>query len=328
MTDSVPEEILGYALGALEEHEQTLLEERLEKDASLRERLAAVRRSLVPLAASRHPYRSPVGLAERTCRFVALRAKTTAEHALARPITAQSVAVEQAGRWRWQDATVAAVLLVATAALIFPAIHSSRFQARVAACQDNLRELGMALGHYSQAHRDYFPAVPATGKLAVAGVYAPTLVSDGYLTEARRLVCPASALADSGSFRVRRLEALQSASDNELTEVLPDLGGSYGYSLGHMEEGLYRPTRNLRRGTFAVMADMPSLHRLGHQSDNHGGLGQNVLFEDNHVQFVAGTRLGGEGDDFFVNDRGQVAAGTHRNDSVIAASASGPMAGE
>ena len=30
-------------------------------------------------------------------------------------------------------------------------------------------------------------------------------------------------------------------------------------------------------------------------------------------------------DDFFVNDRGQVAAGSHRDDSVIGSSASAPL---
>ena len=40
---------------------------------------------------------------------------------------------------------MAATVLVAAGLLIFPAVQNSRFHAHVAACQDNLRELGGAL---------------------------------------------------------------------------------------------------------------------------------------------------------------------------------------
>ena len=73
------------------------------------------------------------------------------------------------------DMAMAATVLVAAILLIFPAIANSRFSARRAACQENLRELGTALTQYSQANGGYFPAVPSQGKLATAGIYAPVL---------------------------------------------------------------------------------------------------------------------------------------------------------
>ena len=61
------------------------------------------------------------------------------------------------------------------------------------------------------------------------------------------------------------------------------MGGSYGYCIGYVDQGVYQPTRNLGRPGFAIMADAPCEDRPGRQSDNHGGRGQNVLFEDGHV---------------------------------------------
>ena len=72
---------------------------------------------------------------------------------------------------------VAVAVLVLAGFVMLPAVHNSRFQARLAACRDNLRYLGVSLASYSQQHEGRFPAVPAEGKLAAAGVYAPTLVS-------------------------------------------------------------------------------------------------------------------------------------------------------
>ncbi len=42
--------------------------------------------------------------------------------------------------------------------LLFPAMENSRFNARVAACQDNLRLLGQALAQYSERYQRLLPA--------------------------------------------------------------------------------------------------------------------------------------------------------------------------
>ena len=61
------------------------------------------------------------------------------------------------------------------------------------------------------------------------------------------------------------------------------------------------------------------------QSANHGGRGQNVLFESGRVGFVTSPRSTARSDHFFLNDDGQVAAGTHAEDSVIGSSHTGPL---
>ena len=347
MSDPHPEQLLGYLLDALEKPERELLDQRLERDPELRGRLALVRRSLGPLAATKREFSPPPGLAARTCQFVGSRRQTAVDPAAAAPllrpasealaagsgqlpatccapIAAEAASLERAGRWGWQDLAVVAAVVLASTMLIFPAIQSSRFNARVTACQDNLRELGTALGRYSQKHRGFFPRVPAQGRLAVTGIYAPTLLDGGFLTDQRRVLCPGSPADEQPDFEVPPLEKLESASEEELACILPVLGGDYGYGMGYTENGQYYDNRNLGRPSYALMSDAPSPDRPGYQSDNHGGRGQNVLFEDMRVRFLTSPRSVDLGDDVFVNEQGVVAAGNHLDDAVIGPSTSTP----
>jgi hypothetical protein len=98
------------------------------------------------------------------------------------------------------------------------------------------------------------------------------------------------------------------------------VGGSYGYTLGYVSRGRYRPTKNLGRANFAIVADAPNPTPPYH-SHNHGGCGQNVLFEDLHVQYLTTCKAHGCTDDIFTNDDGKVAPGLHAHDSVIGPSA-------
>jgi hypothetical protein len=225
----------------------------------------------------------------------------------------------------WVDAGVAAVIFVTAGLLVLPAVNAMRFQARVAACQDNLRQVGQALTEYSHKNHEVFPVVPAAGNLAVAGIYAPILTQDGFLGESQLLLCPDSAQAQEKGFRVPSLDELHSAVGQELSRIQQKMGGSYGYCLGYFDHGVYQPTRNLNRNYFAIMADAPSDDRPEHQSDNHGGLGQNVLFEDLHIEFCSTTRPGNGSDDLYSNDNHEVAPGLHRDDAVIASSGTAPV---
>jgi hypothetical protein len=195
----------------------------------------------------------------------------------------------------------------------------------VTACQDNLRQVGQALTEYSHKNHDVFPVVPAQGNLAAAGVYAPILAEDGFLTEPGMVLCPDSEQAQQSNFRLPSLDELRSAVGQELSRIQQKMGGSYGYSLGYFEHGVYQPTRNLNRDYFAIMADAPSQDRPDHQSANHGGLGQNVLFEDLHIEFCSTSRPGNGSDDIYANDNQEVAPGLHRDDAVIAASGTAPV---
>jgi hypothetical protein len=325
-----PQQLLGYLLGALEDDEQAAIEEQLRSDPKLRKRLATVRERIELLRGASCEFAPPPGLARRTCHFIAAFAEApTGQPAATEPPRAAplpaAAPLPSGGCWRWTDVSVMAGIMVTAVLLIFPAIQSSRFRARVTACQDNLQQLGTALVQYSEHHGKYFPQVPQQGNLAAAGIYAPALVSDGLLDSPQRVLCPGSSPAADRSLQVPSLGQLQAATGRELERLRSMMGGSYGYSLGYVEDGRYVSTRNLSRPTFALMADAPSDTLPGFQSENHGGQGQNVLFEDGHVRFLTSSRPIEDGDDVFVNDTGLVAAGDHRNDSVVAGSAAAPL---
>ena len=152
----------------------------------------------------------------------------------------------------------------------------------------------------------------------------PTLVDDGYLTNPRTVICPASALARQSNFHLPTLEDLSNATGDHLLALQRVVGGSYGYVLGYRENGVYKPTRNLHRCTFAVVADVPSEEFDREGSPNHGWAGHNVLFEDGRVVYLRSCYLCGSSDNIFRNDRGQIAPGCHPNDSVIVRSEVSP----
>jgi hypothetical protein len=334
MSHPVQEQLLGYVMGALDDSEQEQLEESFKTDPRLRRELLLVRQSLQPLRADRGYYRPRPGLAQRTCEFVALQAAAYAQPAAAetKPVTAGRVAMSPApippvwaSHVRWPDLAMTVGVWLAAAVLVLPAIQSSRFASQLAACQDNLRKVGIALDNYSQHHQGYFPMVPARGRLAAAGIYAPTLLRGGFLTEARAVLCPSSTLCDQQRFRVPSLDELEQAAEDQLPQLQCAMGGSYGYCLGHMHNARYEGTRNMHRTHFALVADAPSRDRANHQSANHGGRGQNVLFEDGHLKFLTSSKLCDQSDDIFVNDDGLVAAGVHADDAVIGPSDAPPI---
>ncbi len=341
MTDPLQQQLLGHLLGALDDDEAKSVADRLKSDPQFRQELDRLQRQVAPLEAAREQFPVPPGLAERACAFVAAaidQADPVPEpepraddrpvprsKSARMPMTPETNSPSWISRIRWADVVMALSVFCVAAFLTIPAIQAARFNARKAACQDNLRQLGMAMNQYSDNNQGYFPFVPPEGKLAAAGIYAPVLARDGYLTEPERLVCPDSPLADKDGFRIPPVEEIQAAGREELADLRRRMGGSYGYSLGHMEGERYSGTKNLGRSSFALMADAPGLARSRLQTDNHGGKGQNVLFEDGSLRFVATPKPNDLFDDFFRNDNGEIAAGLHRADSVIGSSATPPI---
>jgi hypothetical protein len=324
MTDSERELLLGRLLGALEEEENELLDARLATDPEYRKELVLMHRLLEPLDRRRVEFAPPPGLAQRTCQMVFEHTSRPLSLENGKKLRPQITPPSWTGRMTKLDMVMAATVLVAATMLIFPAISNSRFSARRAACQDNLRDLGGALTKYSQAKDGYFPVIPTRGKLATAGIYAPMLFQNNLITDVSRVVCPDSTLAaNRNSFTIPTYKELEIAPQSKIVDLRPTLGGSYGYNLGYTRDGNYYPTKNLGRDNFAIMSDSPS-DKPEHRSDNHGGMGQNVLFEGGNVRFLTSTKPDGSGDDIFANDDGQVAAGLHRNDSVIGSSQASP----
>ncbi|HQU43444.1 MAG: hypothetical protein B7Z73_04420 [Planctomycetia bacterium 21-64-5] len=308
------DQLLGYLLGALEPAEQDEVEARLFTDVELQRDLAELRRKLV-LLDDGDEFEPPGGLAARTCNYVAARAPAAKNAALPAPL----------GGWRVQDMIVGGGIFLAACLLLFPAIANSLSHARLTACQNNLRAIGVAMGQYSDFNGGFFPLVPEQGPLAVAGSYGPTLVELKLIEGPNVLVCPAARQAeDVGPFTVPTMVQVMNAPAADLPRLQAQMGGSYGYTFGYIEHGHYRGHRNHGRPNFALMADAPG-EASGGRSANHGGAGQNVLFEDLHVVFLKHCQLSGCGDHIYINGHGYVGAGIGPDDAVIGRSSARPV---
>ena len=330
------EDLLGYLLGALDDDERERVEAAIRHDPELQRRVEELQEQLQILA-EEAPEEPPPGLAERTCDLIDSYRQERAPEIRAgrRRFAARSVGLspraqaELSGRRSpasLADVVVGTGIFLAASLLFFPAIANSRYRSEITACQYNLQRLGFALAEFSEKREGLFPQVPTTGKRGVAGVYAVQLVHDGFLSEPSVLICPASSLASQrDSWWVPTVEELDAADGVRLARLQRGMGGSYGYTLGYRIDGQYRSHRNEQRPYFALMADAPSFHLPGHQSNNHGGRGQNVLLEDGHVQFISSHLNGLFGDDLFLNRAGFAEAGMDKEDAVIVASQTAPL---
>lgn len=318
------EQLLGYLLHALEDDERQQVERQLEDDPSLIDELQTLRASLQPLTETYEDFEPPRGLAERACsRVDQQRQREQVELADSGLSAAMSGASTSRSRISVADVVVTAGIVLAAVLIFFPAIASSRYASRLAHCQNNLRQLGLALVNYSdKLGGGFFPAVATRGNRAFAGIYGPTLIDTGYLEESSNLICPASPLADElPAYQVPTLDEIDRATPQAIIVIRQHAGGSYGYNLGVIVQGVHVAPRNKSRASFALMADAPSLFWQDNRSTNHAGQGQNVLYEDGHYQFVVITDHDAAWlDNPFRNRRGVVEAGVDENDAVIAPS--------
>ncbi len=328
-------DLLGYLLNALDEDERQRVREALQQDSRLRQELETLRSELRPLDATNRDYEPPAGLADLTCDLVEACAQQDAvEVPPRRPTRSHRPPGRFASRdqsvpangWSAADAIVVAGIILAVSLIFFPAIARSRNHSQITYCQENLRNLGIALAGYSEQHNGFFPAIPVSGHRAVAGIFGPLLYETTFLDDPRMLVCPGSELArQADGFRIPRLMDLDQADGGRLLSLQRISGGSYGYTLGYIGTRGYATPRNRQRESFALLADAPSLHLPARQSSNHAGRGQNVLFEDLHVQFLRSPRCDALGDDVFRNRYGFMDAGSDEEDSVVAPSHVSPL---
>ncbi|HUG70084.1 MAG TPA: hypothetical protein VMM76_20205 [Pirellulaceae bacterium] len=323
MNDRIQEQLLGYLLDALDDAERTEIEQQLAANPELHDELESLALALEPLAETYEEFEPPARLAERTCSLIAACTSVTPAGKGLHPATR----AECRGRNRWPvaDVVVMAGICLAGAMLFFPAISQSRYAARLQACQNNLRELGIALVDFSEkAGRGHFPEVPTEGNRAVAGIYAPVLLDAGYLTDENIIICPSSTLAQrEADWALPSLDEIDQASGRELVLIQQSIGGSYGYNLGVVVNGRHRAPRNLGRPQFAMMSDAPSSQIAGQRGTNHGGRGTNLLYEDGHIRYV--VEPSAESDDPFVNRLGWREAGLDNDDSVVAPSGTPPF---
>ncbi|HEX5102684.1 MAG TPA: hypothetical protein VFV87_02670 [Pirellulaceae bacterium] len=325
------EHLLGYLLGALERTEQEQVEAELEHNPALRAELQRLqdcigRVGLVCAGPEKEPehFDPPADLAVRTCRLVAER------HERAVVITRQSWgAVSTDGSQRqltWVNVLTAASVLIAAAALFFPALNHSLGQAEIAYCQNNLRQLGVALHEYSSLRPDgSFPRIEMAGNRSVAGMYAPILLHNQHVDNPRVFLCPSSERSRRGvKLHIPTPEEIDKATGEMLQEYQATIGGDFGYNMGFRRNGEVVAPCNQSRNSYVLLSDAPSDSLPGRRSANHAGVGQNVLCEDGHVKFIKSFPCPQFPDDPFYNLERRVAAGLTCDDHVVGASSDRP----
>jgi hypothetical protein len=301
------ENLLGYLLNAVEPDERSAVEQNLAQDARLRSELDLLRTSLAPLEGEPAHHEPPKGLAQRCCEFVFTRDIMPAKLS---PAT-ESETPRPRHRWSRLDLAVGGAIAAAVAVLILPAIYESRLQSQITACQNNLKDIGLAMSDFSEKHNGYYPAVRPGDRLNAVGMWAPVLEDEDSHLRGPAIFCPSS--GEDANFQMPHLKELDRMTAAQFAAIAPRLGGSYGYTLGYRDHGNYKTQQNQHRKTFAVISDAPGPG--GTNSPNHGRGGQNVLYDDDHVQFQNGTKVGA--DDIFHNEGGEIAPGRHSNDAVI-----------
>ncbi len=182
-------QLLGYLIGALEDTEHRRIEAQLERDPAMRNELSRLREGLRPLEAARRTFPAPLGLAARTCRWIAAMAPRAAKgpaaaaaasdprpaRPLARRMGTAYAPPSSPAPWSWADLAVVACISAALALLVFPAIQRSRMNLRLVACQDNLRELGMGLAQLRDSHPELLAPLFRPKREAIAGLAPPLL---------------------------------------------------------------------------------------------------------------------------------------------------------
>jgi len=336
MSDSDREHLLGYLLGALDEEEHQQVERALECRPELREQLDIIKHRLGPLACDRDHLVPPAGLAKRTCAWLSSHMEVAvcqpeATGAMPRSVGENSRMPsvsrlrerrESAPWYSWSlaDLFVSAGIAMVAAMLFLPAITHSRHRSHVLACQNNLHHLGLGLQSFALHNNGRFPQESREGARAFAGVYGPDLIEGGYITDPWLLHCPAApSQVSRQTWRVPRHEEIRRATNAEERRRLQlEAGGDFAYSLGYFVNDEFTGPRDNRRSTFAILSDVPCMQSAGFRTANHSGRGQNVLFEDGHVQHLISCMLSNLNDHLFLNDDGQMRAGVNDRDSVLA----------
>ena len=311
-------DLVGFVMGALDEDESAQIEQAIETDEDLQQQLKLIRDALSPLESYRY-CEPPAGLSDSTLDYVfeqvdSHKVRPASLNALSPLVSAERISGASAS-WRKTDVLVLSVVLFCMAMLLSPAIYNSRFVAGKLACQDNLQHLYRGMHNYSLTNNGIYPAIP-TSKVSISGIQAPILYEQRDVEEAR-FFCPTA--PETQVWREQGIPAVQTVVDAtpDALDDLAHMGGTYGYNIGHQEGGQLQPVRHQGRPYYALIADRPTGDSVSRRSLNHGGKGQNVLFEDGHVAFLRETKERTLGDLYFVSDRGRVEPGMHNNDAVI-----------
>ena len=255
---------------------------------------------MAPLLAARPDFEPPPGLAERTCRLVASFAPARRQaESPRRQMSPDWAFPAGVARVSWLDVAAMAMILVVIGILVPPAIHSSRFHARLASCQDGLRQVGQALSQYGYHHGNDLSEYADNEKLTTAGQVVADLFDDQLAPDDGRTICPDAWLAAQGALHWSPHVGSWTVGTERPAAEVSEVGPSLPTGLWAHAAGMSRldGSGTWRNGTFsgaedpppaavALLADAPSADLPDQALDCHDGQGRNMFFEDGHVDFL------------------------------------------
>jgi prepilin-type processing-associated H-X9-DG protein len=306
-----PQEMLDYAIGALDDSEQEALERELRANPVQAERLVRLQRHLRLLLDDGDGAEPPPDLIARTRRYVALYRSRRTLHDFV-PVSVP---------FRWADVGVAAGIFLAGLITLLPAVQRSRVQTNQAVCSFNLRQLGVGLFNYSAIHGTY-PYPARNCPVPYAGLFQVMLHDSGLLRDLSALDCP----CNGHSERTQPLPdyaTLCALHQHDREHARHALCGDYAYNIGWSRGTTHSsPAPMATPIAIPLLADRPGHDHEGHifpgNSPNHGGLGQNVLFTDGHVSWHTTRQVVPHDRDLFLNNKGLAQPGLDASDAVLA----------
>ena len=247
---------------------------------------------------------------------------------------------------------VVVAIVALLVALLLPALNSALERARRIKCANNLRQIDLALRVYAQDNKGRYPRTAydpgsnsAFSSDPMRGGYINDTSAPLFLLARKRLVtldvfvCPSSSqLKDT--LDGQALEQVWNFTPLYHTQQATGSTLSYSYAQpypswegGEQADRTYRPPPNVA-SDFAVAADrndgliVPTLNPnpspdviRSANSSNHARAGQNVLYNDGHVQWSTTPFCGHNGDNIYSADVPPGSGGLwkprHRDDSVL-----------
>lgn len=195
---------------------------------------------------------------------------------------------------------VVIAILGVLVALLLPAVQQARAAARKAACQNNLRQLGIAIAQYTNSHDGHFPRTSHVTE----GSWVLTL--SPYLEKVDEMrICPedelrAERLANNGTsyvlneylvldvydsagelVSVDRIDDLDSTSQTIIVFEAAEDEDQVSLQFDHAHPSNWFTAKNVRRGR-----TWPKLLREI-KPDRHSGTSSQYLFVDGHVRSIS-----------------------------------------
>jgi len=332
------EDLLGYLLSALEPHEMRAIEDELRQSPDLREELEMLRDAMHPLddAMEQLPVvQSPPDLVARV--MASLPPRDDHDHGHECLMTPKNELNRSPIRNRWADILIGAMAIAALLAWVIPAVARGRQEARRIACQNNLRQLGIAFSQFMMQNQlAALPDIATSGRESFAGMYAVRLADHELMPSASLRWCPEIANDLRFAMSLVRSEDLRDADQrgdiDRLREIQRIAGGTYSYNLGVVDGDHYTAPRYEGRATFAVLGDSPIAGAefadgidVSKLRWAHGDAHANLLYEDGSVRFVDLRSAATLPDHPFFNHRGSSEAGVNIDDASLAPSWRSPF---